>query len=516
MTSIVGPALCAVLAISQAALAQRPAHGTKSAAGRWWESAAATIPVFLRDRPGKDAVFPLVPAAAASKRLDEMRAAGITAIEVYAPAESGNSFLGLDTINHYRVEPKAGTIDDFRRLVRLVHAKGMKIIVIYNLGYSSVEAVDFLKACDHVKAGKDTREARFYLWSDSADAPPQGAAVRDMYFMVRPSHLAGYDSAKHEFWTYSDRAGKYYWTKWAGVDLAGRPVRLPQYNWGSREFQQEAGKIVRFWMDTGIDGMLIDAVNWYVGCNWRLSRRYMTDVIAGYGSKFSQPEGAGGFHEDPVPWITEGSWSCLQDYGLGVFWEKGSNVVANAIESGDPRPIERALRDYHDRVVEVGGTLYFNPPKFADARQSHLAMALTAAIGELIVLAGVIDGKWSPIFPDAEESRILKWKSMHPAMHNLSRRQLLPVAAADKHYAFLRAAPDGSERMIAVLNFQPEAQTVDVDLSGVDFDSMTDLDNGVRIERQSPWRVPAPAYGYRFFRLADRKPEPVAPKQAPG
>lgn len=139
---------------------------------RWWESAAANIPVFIRDRPGKDTVFPLVPAAAVSKRLDEMRDAGVTAIEVYAPAEGGNSFLGLDTINRYRFEPRAGTMDDFRRLVRLVHDKGMKVVSIDNLGYSSVEAVDFLKACDDVRAGKDTREARFYLWSDSRDAPP--------------------------------------------------------------------------------------------------------------------------------------------------------------------------------------------------------------------------------------------------------------------------------------------------------------------------------------------------------
>ena len=59
-----------------------------------------------------------------------------------------------------------------------------------------------------------------------------------------------------------------YWTKWGGVDLAGKAVRLPQYNWGSREFHEEVEKMVRFWMDTGIDGMMIDAVNWYVGCDW--------------------------------------------------------------------------------------------------------------------------------------------------------------------------------------------------------------------------------------------------------
>src|SRR5262249_16008127 len=183
MTRISSALLCGVLIMSHHALAQSPALKGTVEASNWWESAAATIPVFLRDRPGKDAVFPLVPASAASKRVGEMRAAGISAIEVYAPAEGGNSFLGLDTINRYRIEPKVGTMDDFKVLVRLAHAKGIRVINIDNFGYSSVEAVDFLKACDDVKAGKDTRAARFYVWRDTPDGPPPRPARKRRDFL---------------------------------------------------------------------------------------------------------------------------------------------------------------------------------------------------------------------------------------------------------------------------------------------------------------------------------------------
>ena len=133
------------------------------AASSWIDSLPCSTPIFLRPRKGnKDAVFPLKPDTAAARRLEEFRDAGIGMVEVYAPAEAGNSFLGLDTINRYRVDPRIGTMDDFRRLVDLAHAKGLKIISIDNLGYCSVEAVDFLKACDDVKAGRDTREARMF------------------------------------------------------------------------------------------------------------------------------------------------------------------------------------------------------------------------------------------------------------------------------------------------------------------------------------------------------------------
>jgi hypothetical protein len=487
---------------------ERASAGAAADSSSWLDALASSTPLFLRPRPGKDAVFPLTPHSAAERRLDDLRDAGIGMVELYAPAEAGNSFLSLDTIDRYRIDHRIGTIDDIRWLIGAAKSRGLRIIIIDNIGYSSVEAVDFLKACDDVKAGRDSRETRFFCWADSADAPPPVAGRFDRYYMVRPTHLPGgtpgtmYDSKKHEFWQFSDRAGKFYWTKWAGVDLAGNKVRLPQFNWASEEFQQEAEKIVRFWMDMGVDGMLIDAVNWYIGYTWPIGRRRLTGVINSYGVKFTQPEGAGGFHEDPVPWITDGGWTCVQDYGLGIFWEKGSNVVANAIESGDPRPIERALRDYHDRVVDVGGVLDFSPPRFTDATKNRLATAITAAAGHIVSWAAVIDDLWSPVFPDAEESRLLKLKAAHPALFNLSRRQALPTAAPEKHYAFLRVSRDGRERILVVFNFQPEDQVVDVDMSGVDFTSATDLLGGERVSRELPTRVPVPAYGYRFFAIA--------------
>jgi hypothetical protein len=128
-------------------------------------------------------------------------------------------------------------------------------------------------------------------------------------------------------------------------------------------------------------------------------------------------------------------------------------------------------------------------------------MALAAATGELIVLAGVANDLWTSIYPDAQESQILQWKSAHPALQTLSRRQVLPTADADKHYAVLRTARESHERMIVVMNFQGEGQTVEVNLSGVDFDEMTDLESSSRVTRQPGWRLTLPGYGYRFFRL---------------
>jgi hypothetical protein len=102
---------------------------------------------------------------------------------------------------------------------------------------------------------------------------------------------------------------------------------------------------------------------------------------------------------------------------------------------------------------------------------------------------------------DAQESQILQWKSAHPPLQTLSRRQALPTADADKHYAVLRTARESYERMIVVMNFRAEEQIVEVNLSGVDFDEMTDLESSGRVARQPGWRLTLPGHGYRFFRL---------------
>jgi hypothetical protein len=441
--------------------------------------------------------------------LDQLLAQGINAIEIFAPAEGGRSFGGLDTINRYRIDPALGTMDDFRRLVRIAHSKGMAIITFDNLGYCSVEAPDFLKACDDVREGRDTKEARFFLWSESTDSPPPGSFRGDTFFMVRPTHLPGstpgtlYDSAKHEFWQYSERAKRFYWSKWSGTDLAGNKVRLPQYNWASQDLQEEAERIIRFWMDTGIDGMIIDAVNWYVDYTWETGRRRLTGVIAGYANTYLQPEGAGGFREDPVAWITEGGWNSVQDYGLGIWWEKGSNVIVNAIQSGDPRPIEQALRDYHDRVVAAGGVLYFQPPRLEQKAQDLFGFVVLACLGDLIQTAYN-----TGLRPDPELTWILKTKASHRALQQLSVRRKLTTRADEKHCAFLRTAADGSERILTVLNFQPTAQNVEVDLSGIATEGLVELRTGKKYERETFFKVELPRFGFRLFQVspAERKP----------
>jgi glycosidase len=157
-----------------------------------------------REQGGKRPQFPIDPAKA-EPILDDYKARGVSAIEIFAPYYGGRSYGGLDAIDRINLNPKVGTMDDFRALVRLIHSKGMAVISFDNLGYCSSESPDFLKAADDVRAGRDTPEARRFLWADSADAPPPGPD-NDKFFMVRPRHLPNnYNPDKSEFWAYNAR-----------------------------------------------------------------------------------------------------------------------------------------------------------------------------------------------------------------------------------------------------------------------------------------------------------------------
>jgi hypothetical protein len=166
---------------------------------RWWESVATTGVATLKPQQEKhlhDAGFasslvslPIQDSTKLVSVLDELKVQGLQALSVHAPSEGGISFGGFDVINHFRIDPAFGTMDDFNRLVRLAHKKGLPIIVNLNLGYCSVDAPEFLKACDDVRAGKDSKWVERFLWSDDPTAPPPGTS--DKVFFVQPKHLPG-------------------------------------------------------------------------------------------------------------------------------------------------------------------------------------------------------------------------------------------------------------------------------------------------------------------------------------
>ena len=481
--------LSAVTGISQPApIPSLTDTGRGNLPAHWWEKASACRYFVVSPSQKDRELLSIRDAAGMAAKLEQVRAQGFSAIHIVSPADGGVSFGGLDTRNHYALRPDAGTMDDFRRLVKIAHSQGLAVTISYNLGYTASEAPAWLKACDDVREGRNSPEAHWFVWSDSGTAPPP---AQNIYF----------NPPGRGFWEYSARAKKYYWTRWGGADGHGVDVRFPQYDWSDPAFLQEAEKIVRFWMSTGIDGIMMDAVNWNSNSDWSKNRRQITNIMAAYGNVWIQGEGAGGFGEDPVPWIEEGGWNSVEDYGLGTWWIAGSHVIVKAFQTGDPRSIEPALRNSHDRVVQAGGILFasallFQDPVVPTRREApHLAFAAQIGLGDLIGY----DLRDMKVEPDGELQWLLRLKRDHPALQQTGGRRQMPTNADDKYYAFLRTAPGSGERILIVLNFQRGFQKIVVNLSGLDTGGLVELKTGEELPPSNTLHMGLYSYGYRFY-----------------
>lgn len=408
---------------------------------KWWEQSGA----MLRLIPKKW-----------NKNLRELEAlipqivdCGFSGIELYAPYSSGMEYLGLDIIDLNAVDPALGTFEDLRAFLDAAHRAGLYVIGIFNIGYSAKDYPPFLKACDNVRAGIDSKERGWFLFRDAPEP------------MQRPNAPFFLQDADGRF-VYSERADCYYWVKWFGEK---NDTELPQFDFGNASWQRECAASMALWRDAGFDGFMVDAVNWYVNCDWDINERTITGPIHEKGELYAQPEGAGGFHDDPVPWIERGRYNCVQDYALNLWWEQ-VNVLRDAIASENPSAIEPALLSYRDRVVAAGGVCYVGINQ-ADAAPLPLD---AEQLLEYATLIGAGEFTCINMMPNVFESEplkaLLKLQRDHGALSPTSRRIKLETQDDERYLAWLKRPADGGEALLALYNYTKSPAEIRVGLPG--------------------------------------------------
>ncbi|MBK1438436.1 alpha-glucosidase C-terminal domain-containing protein [Parapedobacter sp. ISTM3] len=141
---------------------------------------------------------------------------------------------GYDVKDYYTINPKFGTMDDFDLFMAEAKKKGMKVISDVVLNHTSIEHPWYEEA----RRSPDSRYRRWYVWS--ADLPDD--ADKGMVF----------PGVQRTTWSYDSIAGLYYFHRFYPFQ--------PDLNYTNPEVQQEAFKILRFWLEQGMDGYRLDAV----------------------------------------------------------------------------------------------------------------------------------------------------------------------------------------------------------------------------------------------------------------
>ena len=142
---------------------------------------------------------------------------------------------GYDVADYYDIEPDYGTLDDFKQLLDMAHSMGIRVIMDQVLNHSSDECVWFQES----RKSKDNPYRNFYIWQppkeDGSEPNNWGNRFRE-----------GNGSA----WEFDELTGEYYLHQYS--------KKMPDLNWEYEPLRQEIYKMLRYWLDMGVDGFRLD------------------------------------------------------------------------------------------------------------------------------------------------------------------------------------------------------------------------------------------------------------------
>jgi alpha-glucosidase len=211
-----------------------PSTGTSSASHGvpWWRR-GVVYQVYPRSflDTGGDGVGDLAGIAA---RLGHLQALGVDAVWISPFYPSPMRDFGYDVTDHRAVDPVFGTLDDFDRLLSAAHARGIKVIVDFIPNHTSDLHPWFAES----RRARESPRRDGYVWRDPA---PDGGPPNNWL-----STFGG------SAWTLDPATGQYY--------LHTYLREQPDLNWRNPAVEAEMQGVMRFWLDRGVDGLRVDAV----------------------------------------------------------------------------------------------------------------------------------------------------------------------------------------------------------------------------------------------------------------
>jgi alpha-glucosidase len=169
------------------------------------------------------------------ERLDYVASLGVDAIWIAPFFRSPMADFGYDIADYRDVDPLFGTLADFDVLLAKAHRLGLKVMIDQVLSHTSIEHAWFRES----RESRDNPKADWYVW---ADAREDGSAPNNWL-----SLFGG------PAWKWEPRRGQYY--------LHNFLASQPDLNFHHPDVRAAILDSVRFWLDKGVDGFRLDAIN---------------------------------------------------------------------------------------------------------------------------------------------------------------------------------------------------------------------------------------------------------------
>ena len=169
------------------------------------------------------------------EKLDYIKALGCDGIWFSPIYPSPGADCGYDIANYTDIDEQFGGMEAFKKVLDGCHERGMKLIMDLVVNHTSDEHEWFEKSRRRIDPYTD-----YYIWRPKK---PNGKLPNNW-----DSNFEG------PAWTYDEVRGEYYLHLFA--------VKQPDLNMDNPLVREEVKKILRFWLDMGVDGFREDVITY--------------------------------------------------------------------------------------------------------------------------------------------------------------------------------------------------------------------------------------------------------------
>jgi len=173
-----------------------------------------------------------------TQKLDYIQEVGATVIWLLPFYPSPLKDDGYDIADYLSVHPSYGTLDDFKVFLEEAHTRGLRVITELVVNHTSDQHPWFQQS----RSSPDNPYRNWYVWSDTDD---RYRNVRVIFVDTEMSN-----------WAWDPISKSYYWHRFFS--------HQPDLNYDNPEVCEEVWKVMKFWLDMGVDGFRLDAVPYLV------------------------------------------------------------------------------------------------------------------------------------------------------------------------------------------------------------------------------------------------------------
>jgi maltose alpha-D-glucosyltransferase/alpha-amylase len=168
------------------------------------------------------------------EKLDYLQELGIDCIWITPFYPSPLKDDGYDIADYYNVHPDYGTTQDFKVFVKEAHRRNMKVMTDLVLNHTSDQHPWFQESRSDPKSPR----RNYYVWSDT-DQRYQDARII-------------FTDTERSNWTWDPVAKQYFWHRFFS--------HQPDLNFANPRVRRSMFKVLRHWLEMGVDGFRADAV----------------------------------------------------------------------------------------------------------------------------------------------------------------------------------------------------------------------------------------------------------------